>query len=264
MMNKQRNQCIVSSIISGKGGVGKSFITVNLASELSRKGKKVAVIDADMGLSNVATMINQDTPFSVIDWIKARADLADVYQKSPYFTLVTVSNDLMHNTVDQNLLLNALDQIVDDLRTSHDYILIDSPAGAGSMVFWALDAADYANLILIDEPSAISDIYKLTKYVLQVSPNYPFCAIINMADSYEHALGIYERFNEIMNTFQDYTLPFIGGVERDKAVNNSIQQQQPLYTTKQTTNAKKALEKLAIKTIELDNQRELRVNKNIV
>lgn len=263
-MNEQRKEGIVSSIISGKGGVGKSFITVNLASELGRKGKKVAVIDADMGLSNVATMINQDTPFSVVDWIKGRADLTDVYQKSPYFTLVTVSHDLMHNNVDQYLLLNALDQIVDELRSSHDYILIDSPAGAGSMVFWALDSADYAHLILIDEPSAISDIYKLSKYVLQVSPQYPFCAIVNMAESADHAKRVYERFNEIMNTFQDYSLPYLGGIERDKVVSNAIQQQLPLFKSHQNTTSKLALIKLAEQTILLDTTRAIRINKNIV
>jgi MinD-like ATPase involved in chromosome partitioning or flagellar assembly len=85
-----------------------------------------------------------------------------------------------------------------------------------------------------------------------------------MAESADHAIRVYERFNEIMNTFQDYSLPYLGGIERDKAVSNAIQQQLPLFKSHQNTASKLALIKLAEQTILLDGTRASRVNKNIV
>ena len=79
-----------------------------------------------------------------------------------------------------------------------------------------------------------------------------------------HAIRVYERFNEIMNTFQDYSLPYLGGIERDKAVSKAIQQQIPLFKTHQNTASKLALIKLAEQIILLDTTRAARINKNIV
>ncbi len=254
----------IINIISGKGGVGKSFITVNLAAELSKQGKKVAIIDVDMGLSNVATMINEGAANTVIDWMKNRADLLDTLQKTPFFTLVTASNNFQHKSIDHHLLMDALDQVVQELKLSHEYIFIDSPAGAGSMVFWALDAADYTNVVLIDEPTAISDIYKLCKYVLQVSPNYPFYAIVNMYDHADKARSTYDGFNEIMETFQQYSIPFLGGIPRDQKVIEAIQQQVPYYQLKQTDQLQDALVNLAFETAKITTSIQSKVNKNIV
>jgi len=263
-MNELHQSSRIINIISGKGGVGKSFITVNLATELSRQGKKVAIIDVDMGLSNVATMINEGASNTIIDWMKNRADLLDTLQKTPFFTLVTASNNFQHKNVDHHLLMDALDQVLNELKLSHEYIFIDSPAGAGSMVFWALDAADFTNVILIDEPTAISDSYKLCKYVLQVSPNYPFYAIVNMYENEDTARITYKGFNNIMETFQQYCIPSLGGIPRDQKVIEAIQQQVPYYLLKQSDQVQEALIRLALETANIATTIQPKVNKNIV
>jgi MinD-like ATPase involved in chromosome partitioning or flagellar assembly len=107
---------ITTSFLSGKGGVGKSFITANIAIQLTKKGYKTAVIDCDLGFSNLSTLINRKVNFTVIDWINQRASLNDICDKAPQFTLLTVSNNFEHNTVNNETLFNALDQVIKYLK----------------------------------------------------------------------------------------------------------------------------------------------------
>ena len=84
------NDSTIFGFLSGKGGVGKSFIASNLATEITKKGYKVAVIDCDLGFSNISTFLNRKVNFTVIDWINQRASLNDIIDITPQCSLITV------------------------------------------------------------------------------------------------------------------------------------------------------------------------------
>ena len=222
---------ITTSFLSGKGGVGKSFITANIAIQLTKKGYKTAVIDCDLGFSNLSTLINRKVNFTVIDWINQRASLNDICDKAPQFTLLTVSNNFEHNTVNNEILFSALDQVIKYLKKNYDFVLIDSPAGSPPIAFWILDVSDYSNLVLIDEPTSISDVYRLCKYVFNVTDDYKFNAIINQSENEEDGLETYSKFKHLIKNFLNKDIPYFGQVIKKNIIAELMKSNQCLRIT---------------------------------
>jgi flagellar biosynthesis protein FlhG len=218
----------IVAVISGKGGVGKSISTVNMATMLNDMGYKVAIIDADLGLSNCATMFNKTVPFNVCHWILNRCSLEDTIQDINGITLVTGANDPTDLKIDTGIIMDALDQIVHSLSSNHDFILIDTPAGAGEMSLWALDTAKLGLCVLVDEPTAISDAYRLIKYVLSIDPDYDFGSIVNFAEHEEDALSTIERFNTILSHFLQRECTYLGFIPDHAYVRNTVKKQTTL------------------------------------
>jgi len=229
-MNTQNrsNYPFVVSVISGKGGVGKSVASVNTAEMLNAMGFRVALVDADLGLSNCSTLLNEQVTESVANWIHGKCGLEDLPQDSDGITLVTASDDPAHHTFEPDLMVDALDQVLAYLSPVHDFIIIDTPAGAGEMTLWALDRANVGLIILVDEPTAISDIYRLCKYVYSIDPGYNFAGIVNFADDEESAQSTCARFNNILDYFIQKKVDYLGFIPASIAVKNSVKDQRTL------------------------------------
>ena len=102
----------VIAIISGKGGVGKSISTINIASMLNDMGYRVAVIDVDLGLANCATMFNQPVQFTVCQWITNMCTLEDTMQDIGGITLITGADDPVEMKIGNDIIMDALDQVI--------------------------------------------------------------------------------------------------------------------------------------------------------
>jgi|TARA_R100000963_G_scaffold34707_1_gene29260 flagellar biosynthesis protein FlhG len=221
-------QPFVFAVISGKGGVGKSMASVNTATMLNQLGYKVALLDADLGLANCATLLNEPVSATVSNWIQGNCGLDDLPYYSSGITLVTGANEPGQNRFDTDLFMDALDQVVAYLKDDHDFIIIDTPAGAGDMALWALDTSDVGVLVLVDEPTAISDVYRLCKYVFNIDPAYRFASIVNYAENEETAENTYERFNTILTYFLQKNTNYLGFIPASDRIRESVQQQKPL------------------------------------
>ncbi|MEO1022055.1 MAG: P-loop NTPase [Bacteroidota bacterium] len=218
----------IATVLSGKGGAGKSMATINTATMLTDFGYNVAIIDADLGLSNCATLLGQQVPHTVSHWIDGSCTLDQVMTQHHGVTLVTCANDPAQNKYAADIFMDALDQIIGYLKIRHDFILIDTPAGAVEMTFWALDASDIGVLMLIDEPTAVSDVYRLCKYVYSIDPTYIFSAIVNFAESDEAAKNTFQRFNNILDYFLKKEAQYFGFIPASTDVKQSVIQQQTL------------------------------------
>lgn len=224
----QSNQPFIVSVVSGKGGVGKTMTSVNTAEMLESLGFRVALIDADIGLSNCSTFFNEQISYSVAHWILGECDLEDLPHSCGNITLVTGSDDPAHHTFDPDLMIDALDQVVHYLAADHDFIIIDTPAGAGEMTLWGLDRAHVSSLVLVDEPTAISDVYRLCKYVYGIDPDYQFAGIINFANDEESAQSTCDRFNNILDYFLKKKITYLGFIPASIAIKNSVKDQQTI------------------------------------
>lgn len=216
------------AVVSGKGGVGKSMTSVNSAEMLQNLGYSVALIDADIGLSNCATLMNEQVSFTVAHWIKGECSLEDLPQMTGDITLVTASNDPGNHTFDPELMADALDQVMKYVAPAMDFILIDTPAGVGEMTLWGLDRAHVGALILVYEPAAVSDVYRLCKYIYKLDPHYNFAGIVNFAEDEESAQSTIGRFNNILNYFMEKKIPALGFVPASIAIKNSVKDQQTI------------------------------------
>jgi len=216
------------SVVSGKGGVGKTMVSVNTAEMLDSLGFRVALVDADIGLSNCSTIFNEQISYSVANWIRGECALEDLPHSCGNITLVTGSDDPAHHTFDPDLMIDALDQVVNHLAADHDFVIIDTPAGAGEMTLWGLDRSHISTLVLVDEPTAISDVYRLCKYVYSIDPQYNFAGIINFAHDEDSAQSTHERFNNILDYFLKKKVAYLGFIPASIAIKNSIKDQRTI------------------------------------
>lgn len=229
MLKRKLNQSFIVAVASGKGGVGKSIATVNIAEILVQMGYRVAVVDADLGLSNCAALINESIPGTVLDVMNGRSQINEIMLETDGgYTLVTGADEPDLDTMDWSVLYPTLDNVLRKLRLENDFILIDTPAGASDLSFWALDRADMGLLIVVGEPTAISDVYRFCKFVLEVDPTYPFTAIVNFAEDESDAQNVLKRFNTIVNHFMNREFPYLGFIPMDDSVRKSVTDQVPV------------------------------------
>lgn len=212
----------ILAVTSGKGGVGKSFTTVNLAEIITYMGYRVAVIDADIGLSNSATLLNESVAYTVKDWVNGECYLEELPQKLDAFTLITANDKPGLNNVEKMHLMNALDQVVEFLKPSKDFIFIDTPAGVGEMTLWSLDQADIGLLLLVDEPTAVADAYRLCKYIYSIAPNYKFVNIVNFSADIDTAKNTNEQFNNVLRYFLEKQTEYLGFIPYTKEVSKLV------------------------------------------
>lgn len=257
MMNLfEKSEPFVFAVISGKGGVGKSISSINIAAMLNDMGYKVALIDADLGLANCATLLNEPVKATVCDWVKAECTLERLVQDCNGMSLVTTADEPGENTMSSEILMDALDQVTAHLKKTHDFIVIDTPAGAGEMTLWALDTAQLGVLILVDEPSAISDVYRLCKYVYSIDPSYQFASMVNFAESEDSARSTFKRFDTILSYFLEKKSVYLGFLPDHEIVRASVQKQHTLLSldTKQAVTGE--LEFIAQNIISTSNRLE--------
>lgn len=238
-MNIDLSSSFIISTASGKGGVGKTLITVNLAESLRNRGYSVALIDADLGLSNCATLLNEQVSATALDVLRERSYLSELFQTTASgITLVTGADERDPSIGDWEILFTVLDEIIKKLQTNHDFILIDTPAGASKLNLWALDRSDLCTLVLANEPTVISDAYRFCKYIMNIDPIYPFATIVNFAGNKKEAESTAARFNSILNHFMNRDLPYLGYIRSSEKIRDSIRRQQPvtqLYRDSKTT-----------------------------
>ncbi len=226
--HKHIHQPCILTTVSGKGGVGKSMATVNIADTLKNMGYSVAIIDADLGLSNCATLLNEQVDATVMQWIQGECGLEDLPHDCDGLTLVTGSDRPGNMEQNLELLLDAMDQVLAAMSEQFDFIFIDTPAGSGELSLWALDRANMGMIILVNEPTAISDVYRFCKYVLSIDPTYPFASVVNFAENEESAEGIHNRFNTILQYFMKQQVSYLGFIPASEEVRKSVQKQIPL------------------------------------
>ncbi len=216
------------AITSGKGGVGKSVVAVNLAEVLAARGHRVALIDADFGQGACALLMNETPEAAVIDVVRHRARREQVlYETLLGVTLVQAVAEPGTADGREHALYEALDALLADLRRTHDLVLIDTPAGADGPVRWALDRADLGLLVLADEPTAIADAYRLVKLTWTADPDLPLAALVNFADSEDDARSVADRFAEVTGHFLHQAPPFLGWVPFSAQIRKSVRRQQP-------------------------------------
>lgn len=256
MMQRKFNQSYIVGIASGKGGVGKSIVTVNLAETLVQMGYRVAVVDADLGLSNCAALINESIPGTVMDVMNGKSTISEIILETDGgYILVTGADEPDADVMDWSVLYPTLDQVLRKLRTENDFILIDTPAGASDLSFWALDRADIGLLVVVGEPTAISDVYRFCKFVLEVDPTYPFAAIVNFAENEDDAQHVLKRFNTIVNHFMNREFPYLGFVPMDDLVRKSVADQLPIVRSNPDSHVSKEFNYVASALVGLSQKK---------
>ncbi len=236
----------VITVTSGKGGVGKTNISVNLACCLAKQGKRVILVDADLGLANVDVILGLTPQYNIYDLFKGK-DLSEILYDTPYgFQILPASSgvsDMMTLETGQKLeLLEAFDEFDETI----DYLLVDTGAGIHDNVLYFNVAAQERLVVLTTEPTSLTDAYALIKVLKQRHGVSTFKVLINAASSESMAKEIYSRLYAACDHFlEGVSLDYLGFVPKDAVVRKSIMAQVPFCIGEPNSQAAKALERVA-------------------
>ncbi|WP_180996454.1 P-loop NTPase [Campylobacter concisus] len=221
--NKAKNTHFIA-ITSGKGGVGKSTISANLANVLSQNGYKVGLFDADIGLANLDVILNVKMGKNLLHVLKGECSLKDILIpiNKNLILIPGESGDEILKFKNQFLFERFLDEAseLDQL----DFLIIDTGAGIGGSTQLFLEAADEVVVVTVPDPAAITDAYAVIKIVSRFKNNE--LLLLNMVKNEAEATRIYENVKRVANANigPNLNLELIGYVASDKSVARSIKQ----------------------------------------
>ena len=237
----------VLSVTSGKGGVGKTNLSVNLAYCLSRLGRKVVLLDADLGLANVDILLGLTPKRNLFHLFHEGVDLKQVLMETPFgFSILPASSgvsDMLALSTGQKLdLLEAMDY----LEGRINYLIVDTGAGINDNVIYFNLAARERLLVLTTEPTSLTDAYALIKVMHMQHDVHRFRVVVNMAPSLKAAKAVYEKLATACDHFlSGISLDFTGVVPADPAVKNAVIRQKPFCFLSPEAPASKKLMELA-------------------
>ncbi len=224
--NKERARII--SVTSGKGGVGKTNFTVNFAIELARRGKKVLIIDADFGLSNIDVVLGITPRYDLSQVINGKRRIEEVITDGPYgvkfisggsgvYDLISVNRDDIEMFLSELL---RLEKIV-------DVIIFDTGAGVNRNNIQLIQASDEVILVTTAEPPAIVDAYALTKTVIKVDKATKIRLVINRAENFSESEEIFNKFKNVAHNYLGIDIKKLGYITDDFSVSKAVKAQKP-------------------------------------
>lgn len=240
----------VLTVTSGKGGVGKSNLAVNLAIQLRKFGKRVIIFDADIGLANVEVMFGAIPKYNLSDMIYKGKALREIVSEGPmgigFISGGSGIAGLNHLTAEQiDRLVVELEQL-DELA---DVIIIDTGAGVSDSVLKFLVSSPEVLLVTTPEPSSITDSYSLLKILYQQPEFHPTETKINLVankvTSVSDGEALYEKLKLVVSKFLGGELNYLGMVPLDMALEHAVRQQKVVSLEAPSSNAAHAFEVLA-------------------
>jgi flagellar biosynthesis protein FlhG len=249
---KQKKIPRIITVTSGKGGVGKTNLVVNLAIALSRLGQRVAIMDADLGLANVDIILGLLPMYNLQDVVRGTKSLEEIIITGPAGLKIIPGGsglaDLANLAADQRgrLLENLL-----GLENIADILLIDTGAGLSRSVLSFVSAADELIVITTPEPTAITDAYGIIKVVSKYKVHQEIKLVVNQVRDHREGVSIAERFAEVSKKFLQVNIRFIGEICSDQQVSFAVKQQQPFLTLYPRARATQDVQNIAEKLLDI-------------
>jgi flagellar biosynthesis protein FlhG len=234
------------AVTSGKGGVGKTTLAVNLAIALARLDTRVGILDADFGLGNVDVMLGL-TPIShigaVLNGDKALGEIGATTVAG--VRVFPAGSGIRSLTAIPGGHWERLKAGIADLGHAFDYLLVDTGPGIGDTALKVAEATDRAIVVTTCEPTALVDAYAMTKLLMAASPRREVGLVVNMAKDSEEGKRVARQLGFAVHQFLGASIRYYGHVERDARVQESVQTQRPLMLLDADAPAARAYLRLA-------------------
>ena len=219
----------VLAIASGKGGVGKTNVSVNLAVALAARNNRVMLLDADLGMANIDVMLGLQPSRNLSHVIQGHCALNDIIVPGPLgIKIVPASSGaeiMAHLTEAQHI---GLIRAFSELNENIDTLIIDTAAGISSSVVSFCKAAQEVLVVVCDEPASITDAYALIKTLSREHGIQRFRVLSNMANSVQEGRMLYDKLSRVTSRFLDVTLSYYGVVPFDQYLRKAVQRQKPV------------------------------------
>jgi len=236
----------VIAVASGKGGVGKTNVSVNLGISLSKLGNRVLLMDADMGLANVDIMLGLQTDYNLSHVLDGQKTLQEVIVEGPGGLKIIpaasgVSRMAQLSAMENAGIINAFSELNGEL----DILIVDTAAGIADSVVSFCRAAQEVVVVVTDEPASITDAYALIKVLSRDYQLSKFRLLANMSRSAAHGRQLYEKLAKVCEQFLDVSIDYLGTVPFDHDLREAVQKQSPVTVYKPNSEAAKSFRGMA-------------------
>jgi flagellar biosynthesis protein FlhG len=244
----------VMTITSGKGGVGKSNFSLNYALGLSAAGKKVVILDADVGFANIEVLMGKSPRLTLADLVNRKATIWDVLELGPmgihFISGGSGLQDLLSLKQEQmSFLVNQLEE----LQGFADYLIIDTGAGFNEGTLRFILASDDVVVVTTPEPTAITDAYALIKLVAKQSANRMIQLVINRSTSLTEGKQAAEKLVLVAKKFLNVDVQVLGFLLDDPMVTQAVKEQVPFFMRYPDTSATRCIEQLVQKQLKMEH-----------
>lgn len=250
---ERKTVATVITVTSGKGGVGKSNMSVNLALALHKLGKRVVILDADFGLANVEVMFGIRPTYSLADLMFKNKELKEIICPGPRgIGIISGGSGIQEMANLTKYQIANLTSKLYELDEMADVIIIDTGAGISDAVLEFVTHSTEVILVATPEPTSITDAYALLKSVnkrddYDKSKNIQM--ITNRVGSVKEGKELFDKLNVVVNRFLDVGIDFLGAVPQDMNVSKAVMRQVPFSIAYPNTHATAAVNQIANKLV---------------
>ena len=236
----------VIAVTAGKGGVGKSNVSVNLAVALAQMNKSVMLLDADLGLANVDIMLGLHTKYNLSHVIQGICHLSDIILQGPSgIRVIPAASGTEFMTqlspAEHAGIIDAFNELTDDL----DYMIIDTAAGISETVLSFTRSSQELIVVVCDEPTSLTDAYALIKVMSKRYEWSHFRILANMVRNLKDGRELFNKLVRVSEQFLDVHLDYLGAIPFDEHVHKAVKKQRPVLIAYPEASSSVAIRDLA-------------------
>lgn len=255
------NPVQVIAVTAGKGGVGKTNVSINLALSLAKQDKRVLLLDADLGLANIDILLGLHPKHNISHVIEGTCTLEEVLVDGPLgIKIIPASSGREMMTkltkVEHAGLINAFDQLAQDI----DVLIIDTAAGISESVLSFTRSAQEIIVVVCDEPSSITDAYALIKVMNSEYGVENFRVLANMVQNTAEGKNLFQKLTKVTERFLQVKLDYVGSIPYDDYLKKSVKRQKSVCQAYPSSKSATGFTKMAEKVVQWPLQTEVTGN----
>ena len=260
MTGKLRQKRIKTiTVASGKGGVGKTNMVASLAVALSRTGKKVMILDADLGLSNIDVIFGMAPKFTIQHVLSGEKRLAEVLAEGPYgIKILPASSGIQELTdLDEFQRMRLIEEF-EAYDSDIDVLLVDTGAGISGNVAFFCVASQETIVVTSPEPTSLTDAYALIKVLSTRYQEKDFTVLVNAARDAEDAFEVFRRLSVAAEKFLNISLDYLGFIPYDDSIPRAVRMQKAFIEAYPNCKAAENLRIIASKVMEGEDDAKIK------
>lgn len=234
------------AVTSGKGGVGKTNVTLNLGIEAARRGRRVLVVDADWGLANLDVILGVTPELNLAHFLAGQAELDEIICEGPEGVQIIPNGSGLSELANMSALKQQrIFRALQELEGSVDILMVDTGAGISDKVLNFVYSAGEALVVATPEPTSIRDAYAAIKTIIARDPRSKIGLIVNMASDAREGREVGERVASVVHEFLNRRIELLGWILHDRAVQQSVRSQRPFVLAYPQSPAARSLAEVA-------------------
>ncbi|APE05998.1 MULTISPECIES: MinD/ParA family protein [Alteromonas] len=243
---KQSRLIKVIAVTGGKGGVGKTNITLNTAIAMAKQGKRVMVLDADLGLANVDVMLGLRVEKNLSHVLSGECTLDDVLVTGPHGIKIAPATSGTQSMAELSTTQHAgLIRAFSELRSPIDVLLVDTAAGISDMVLSFAKASQDIMVVVCDEPTSLTDAYALIKLLNREHGVFRFKVVANMVRDVREGQELFSKLSKVTGRFLDVALELVATIPFDENIRRAVRKQTAIVDAYPGSPASVAISQLA-------------------